>query len=129
LAAARQTSIDAVLLSLRMQPSSAGGPAKAAAAAGNDVMMVKIGRYIVTGPNCPDWTKPESDDFSNTAPSNYGCATLTNLGMMVANPADLVRGATMGPADGDYAAGGVAAYHAGAIDKGVTFSSDSGGGS
>ena len=133
LADQRQASVDLILRSLQMSPSTLeasqvqGGAAPSSEAPGDDVVVVNIGRYIVSGPSCPDWTKPQADDFSNTSPSNFGCATLTNLARMVANPADLLRGSTMGAADGDYAADGVAAYHAGTIDKGVSFVSDVGG--
>ena len=36
-------------------------------------------------------------DYTNTLPSNFGCATQTNLGLMVANPRDLVMGRVPGP--------------------------------
>jgi len=142
LVAERQASVDLVLRSLLMPASvvetrsllgasgaenEARGGVAGSEVPGADVVVVNVGRYIVSGPSCPDWTKPQADDFSNTPPSNFGCATLTNLARMVANPADLVRGSTEGPADGDYAAQGVAAYHAGTLDKAVGFVSDVGG--
>jgi len=128
LATQRQASIDAVLASLQMSPCSVvpAGVPSSEPALGCVVVVLNVGRYIVTGPSCPDWTKTTAGDFSNTNTSNFGCATMTNLGMMVANPADLARGAKLGNADGDYAAAGVAAYHAGTIDKGVSFASDLG---
>jgi len=132
LAAQRQASVDLILRSLQMSPSTLvassvqGSAATSSEAPAADVVVVNIGRYIVSGPRCPDWTKPEADDFSNTLTSNFGCADLTNLAGMIANPGDLLRGSTMGPADGDFAADGVEAYHAGTIDKGVTFGSDIG---
>lgn len=51
-----------------------------------------VGRYIVTPPNCPDWSKPAAQDFQNRPSSFLGCANVTNLGMMVANPRDLLYG-------------------------------------
>ncbi|MBV8131009.1 MAG: hypothetical protein JO282_00660, partial [Alphaproteobacteria bacterium] len=53
---------------------------------------VSIGRYAVTLPTCPNWSQPPNADFSNAYSSNYGCADATNLGLMVASPADLVSG-------------------------------------
>src|SRR5271155_2357328 len=53
---------------------------------------VSIGRYAVTLPTCPNWSQSLSYDFTNAFTSNYGCANATNLGLMVASPADLVSG-------------------------------------
>lgn len=131
LAALRQASIDAVLKSLRMPISQMETPLRTAAqsadAADTDVAVVKIGRYIVTAPNCPDYSKPMAGDFSNTPSSNFGCADMVDLGMMVADPADLVRGAKMGGADGDYATRSVTKYHDGTIDTSVSFAGSVGG--
>ena len=82
-----------------------------------DTVIVTVGRYVVTGPKCPDRSKPEADDYTNNVDSNYGCATATNLGLMVANPGDLVHGTVAGPADGDFAARGVQLYRSGGIAK------------
>jgi pilus assembly protein CpaD len=54
--------------------------------------IVSIGRYAVTLPDCPNWSQSLAADFTNAVSSNYGCATATNLGLMVASPADLVSG-------------------------------------
>jgi pilus assembly protein CpaD len=63
--------------------------------------IVAIGRYAVTLPPCPDWSKSgASTDFTNELSSNYGCADATNLGMIVASPSDLAGGRTLGPAFG-----------------------------
>jgi len=51
--------------------------------------VVSIGRYAVTLPTCPNWSQSLSYDFTNAYTSNYGCANATNLGLMVASPADL----------------------------------------
>ena len=45
-------------------------------------------------------------------------ATATNLGMMVADPGHLVRGAPVGPGDGEMLAKGVQEYRSGKADKG-----------
>jgi pilus assembly protein CpaD len=63
--------------------------------------VVAIGRYAVILPPCPNWSKSgASTDFTNELSSNFGCADAINLGMMVANPADLAGGRTLGPALG-----------------------------
>jgi len=76
----------------------------------SSAVTVIVGRYVVTGPNCPDWRKPSDADRGNTPLSNHGCATVSNLGAMVANPEDLVRGRAMGPADGDTSAMAIERY-------------------
>jgi pilus assembly protein CpaD len=78
-----------------------------------DHMIVLVERYVVTPPNCPNWTKPAYGDHSNTMPSNFGCADATNLGLMVADPRDLVIGRSPGPPQGDPALAGYDRYVAG----------------
>jgi len=70
-------------------------------------------RYLVTLPGCPDWSRRSGTDFANLPHSNFGCATQTNFGLMVAEPRDLVRGRTLGPADGIHQAEGVVRYREG----------------
>jgi len=72
--------------------------------------IIEVGRTLVTLPACPNWSKPSSGDFGNQPSSNFGCATETNLGMMVANPSDLASGLPVGPSDGHPAAGAVNRY-------------------
>jgi outer membrane protein OmpA-like peptidoglycan-associated protein len=55
-------------------------------------------RHLVTLPACPDWSRQSGTDFANLPHSNHGCATASNLGLMVAEPRDLVRGRGLGPA-------------------------------
>jgi type IV pilus biogenesis protein CpaD/CtpE len=50
------------------------------------------------------------DVFTNAFSSYYGCANATNLGLMVASPADLVSGRTLAPADGQPAVAAVERY-------------------
>jgi pilus assembly protein CpaD len=57
--------------------------------------IVSVGRYAVTLPTCPNWSQSQSYDFTNALTSNYGCANATNLGLMVASPADLVSGRSL----------------------------------
>ena len=82
-------------------PLAAGAPNRA---------VVTVGRYAVTLPPCPNWSQPRSNDFTNAPPSNFGCATAVNLGLMVASPADLTVGRTLEPADGKPAAAAVDRY-------------------
>jgi pilus biogenesis lipoprotein CpaD len=72
-------------------------------------------RYLVTLPACPDWSRQSGTDFSNQPHSNFGCATQSNLGMMVAEPKDLVSGRTLAPADGVHQAEGIVRYRTGKV--------------
>lgn len=63
-------------------------------------VKIVLGRHVVIPPACPDWSKRADGDSANRPSSNFGCANTTNLGLMVANPGDLVRGRRPGPADG-----------------------------
>jgi len=72
--------------------------------------VIGIGRYTVTLPPCPNWSSPPTAEYTNAHNSNWGCAAATNLGLMVANPADLVSGRTLAPAAGQPAVNAVQRY-------------------
>ena len=72
--------------------------------------ILGVGRYTVTLPPCPNWSSPPTAEYTNAHNSNWGCAAVTNLGLMVANPADLVSGRTLAPADGMPAVNAVQRY-------------------
>jgi pilus assembly protein CpaD len=72
--------------------------------------IIGIGRYTVTLPPCPNWSSSPGAEYTNAYYSNWGCAAATNLGLMVANPADLVSGRTLAPADGMPAVTAVTRY-------------------
>jgi len=78
-----------------------------------NALLVVIERYVVTPPNCPNWTKSPSDDHENAQTSNFGCSDVTNLGLMVADPRDLVIGRQLGPAGAAQAGLAVQRYRAG----------------
>jgi pilus assembly protein CpaD len=67
--------------------------------AGGDEVAIEVERFVVVPPPCPNWSKPSGTDFGNTPSSNFGCATATNLGLMVAQPRDLVVGRVPGPTE------------------------------
>jgi len=77
-----------------------------------DAISVVISRYVVTLPACPDWTS-ERFTYNNVPTSNWGCANAVNLGRMVANPGDLVRGRDPGSFDGEYATRSIDLYRKG----------------
>lgn len=74
-----------------------------------------VGRYVALPPNCPDWSRPSASNPGNVADSNFGCATATNLSLMIADPADLVRGRSLAPGDGQALSLGIQRYRAGEI--------------
>jgi pilus biogenesis lipoprotein CpaD len=81
----------------------------------NRRVEVVLERYLVTLPACPDWSRESGTDFDNLPSSNFGCATAANLGLMVAEPRDLVRGRPLGPADGIHQAEGIVRYRTGKV--------------
>ena len=72
--------------------------------------IVSVGRYTVTLPACPNWSQSQATQFTNALSSYYGCANATNLGLMVASPADLVSGRPLAQADGRPAVAAVERY-------------------
>jgi len=108
LSARRQAAVAAYLGGLHLKAipdGETGAPA--------DQVTVVIGRYVVTPPQCPDWSKPSDDDPSNTPSSNLGCATETNLGLMVADPRDLVSGKPLAGSDADHNSYAIQRYRQG----------------
>lgn len=106
----RAASVAGYLRALNLKPA-----ADTAAGAPADHVTVVVGRYVVVPPQCPDWRKPSEDDPANTPSSNFGCATATNLGLMVADPRDLVSGKTPSGSDAEHNALAVQRYREGRI--------------
>jgi pilus assembly protein CpaD len=75
-----------------------------------DRAIIAVGRYMVTLPACPNWSQAPASDFTNLKSSDFGCATASNLGLMVASPADLVGGREIAHADGTPAVSAVNRY-------------------
>jgi len=80
-----------------------------------DHLRVVVERYVVTPPECPNWTSPAVGDHGNQPGSNWGCADATNFSLMVADPRDLVIGRTMEPAQGDGAFAAVKRFREGKV--------------
>jgi pilus biogenesis lipoprotein CpaD len=83
----------------------------------NRRVEVVLERYIVTPPACPDWSRRSGVDYANQPHTNFGCANETNLGLMIANPRDLVNGRKAGPADGIQQAEGIVRYRQGQLTE------------
>ena len=78
-----------------------------------NALLVVVERYVVTPPECPNWTKSSSGDHENAQTSNFGCSDATNLGLMVADPRDLVIGRQLGPAGAAQAGLAIQRYRSG----------------
>ncbi|MGQ0663783.1 MAG: CpaD family pilus assembly protein [Pseudomonadota bacterium] len=59
--------------------------------AGRNVVVLRFDRYTAQLPTCGDWSAPTHRDPYNMVHANFGCATQRNIGLMVADPADLIR--------------------------------------
>ena len=81
-------------------------------APGSDV-LVRVARYHVVLPECGDHSRSMISDNSNLPASDFGCSTYRNLGLMVANPRDLLRGRDLAPAEGERVANPVRHYRRG----------------
>jgi len=72
--------------------------------------MIEVNRTLVTLPACPNWSQTSHGNYDNQPSSNFGCATETNLGLMVAYPSDLASGRPTGVAAGEPAAAAMRRY-------------------
>lgn len=63
-------------------------------AVGAGTARIIITRASASVPGCPDWTTSFDANFENATASGFGCAINGNLAGMVADPEDLLRGAT-----------------------------------
>lgn len=106
---------DAVMQRIRRIQPGAQGTLLAGGAAGPGSVRLMIGRYVALPPNCPNWSGPGGTNAGNLPHSNFGCANATNLSAMVADPADLLRGRELAPADGTAMAAAIARYRAGLV--------------
>jgi pilus assembly protein CpaD len=78
--------------------------------ASSDQLVLLLDRYVVTLPECPNWTLPPKDDHGNGPATNFGCANATNFGLMVDDPRDLVMGRVPGPAESEPGINAIARY-------------------
>lgn len=109
------------LRSVELRPAAYGEQAPAnpgwtpAALQDNRRVEVVIDHYAVVLPPCPDWSMESGRDYANLPHTNLGCATRTNLGLMVADPRDLEQGRSLGPADATREAEAIVRYRTGKI--------------
>jgi len=90
------------------QPPAGGG-------LGADEILVTAQTTVVLAPDCPGYNQPTSFDFERRPELVMGCANAANLGLMIANPADLVQGQALAPADALAATLAIQRYQAGQV--------------
>ena len=69
----------------------AAAPVTAGAMAPGSVRVI-VNRTRAEVPGCPNWSVPNSPNYTNTSLSNFGCAMNSNMAAMIANPEDLFYG-------------------------------------
>jgi len=74
-----------------------GGKNALGAKPDSGAIMLYVERYIVETPNCNYWPEETSSQEKNNDSRFHGCSSRINLGLMVANPRDLVSGHYGGP--------------------------------
>lgn len=92
---------------ITIEPAEKGLKNTSSSSSGVNLVLEK---YLVIPPSCADFSQPIGEALQAQAPSNFGCATVANLGMMVANPRDLIKGRSLGASDGAVMAAGVERY-------------------
>jgi pilus assembly protein CpaD len=82
------------------------------------VVDISIEQYRVKPPECGYWTPDQY--FENTTP-DFGCSTVRALGLMVADPHDLIAGKNAGHTSAAPQVGAIERYH---TDKQTPFLSN-----
>lgn len=85
-------------------------PTIAGAVPASGTVVLVVDRYVVTTPNCGDWSMKSKPNYANAQSPNFGCTSRAILGQMVANPRDLVQGEEYDGPEGSAAAKAVEAY-------------------
>ncbi len=77
---------------IKSQGYTYGGTATLGGLPSEGSVMLYLERYVVTTPNCGEWAAETSNNDRNNPSSFHGCSITANLGLMVANPRDLIAG-------------------------------------
>jgi len=106
LTAARLAEIEAELANLGLDVEIPDRPIRSLVRTDQDI-AVTVTRATVIEPDCPMAQQPPL----GTRPQfSHSCSNAALLGKMVADPTDLARGRTIGPADGEVAAQSIQRY-------------------
>ena len=108
LTGARVTSVTTEFARLGLVALESTDPGASAIGAdpGSGEVAVLVTRAVVVPPDC---TQPQPDPTLRPE-QPWGCFVNTSLGLMVANPMDLVEGRDLGPADGEQASAALRRY-------------------
>lgn len=74
------------------------------------VIVIVVERFVVITPSCANFLEQIGNASQAYNSSNFGCSTEANLGLMIANPQDLLRGRDRDSYDGTVLAAGVKRY-------------------
>ena len=74
---------------------------------------IDVAYLAVAVPDCPDWRMSPVTSHSNTTQGNFRCAEATNIGLMIADPHDLVRGTGDVTIDTERSSKGIQDYNSG----------------
>ena len=74
----------------------------------NFIAALVIRRSI---PKCPSWITPNMADSNVRQSSNFGCASERNLAIMIADPADLIRGKKLDGASAEHSINALDRYY------------------
>jgi pilus assembly protein CpaD len=107
----RLESVRAALANRGYESALADTAVARVAALGDNEIGLTVSRVMAVLPDCsqPQPLEPALPEFER----GFGCATAYNLGVMVADPADLERGRPLDPADAERAALSVQRYRIG----------------
>ncbi|MCJ9428586.1 CpaD family pilus assembly lipoprotein [Kordiimonas marina] len=84
--------VDEIANFIRKQGLTYGGQAVLGDTPKKGTIMLYVERYVVTPPDCGKWPKEVSNNQGNNTSAYLSCANIGNLGLMVANPRDLIAG-------------------------------------
>ncbi|HUZ73006.1 MAG TPA: CpaD family pilus assembly lipoprotein [Stellaceae bacterium] len=80
-------------------------------------ITLRYTRYAVVLPTCGDWSAPMGFNPSNLDDPEFGCSVQRNLGLMLADPGDIVSMRTPQPTDSANAERVIRAYRSGAVTE------------
>ena len=95
--AAPADAVNAIVASYGMLVSHDAAPVTAGRPPSGSVRVV-VSRAVARVDGCPDWSVGNTPTHAGATTSNYGCASMTNLAAMIANPQDLIEGRQSSPA-------------------------------
>lgn len=89
-----------------------------------EIVTASFISYTAIVPECGYWYQESYSNASNANSVNFGCATQRNLGLMVANPSDLLAPSEFDPRDGTRTAIVIDLYRRGELTGAEWDSSD-----